>query len=48
MVRCAPSHRVLTRYAVMELAAILALALREWVDAGIIVGILLLNAAVGW
>ncbi|EJT78802.1 hypothetical protein GGTG_03900 [Gaeumannomyces tritici R3-111a-1] len=33
---------------VMEAAAILAFALRDWLDAGIIIGILLLNAVVGW
>ncbi|KAL2004481.1 hypothetical protein VTN00DRAFT_3483 [Thermoascus crustaceus] len=33
---------------VMELAAILAVGLRDWVDFGVIIGILLLNATVGW
>jgi H+-transporting ATPase len=33
---------------VMELAAVLAAGLRDWVDFGVIVGILLLNAFVGW
>ncbi len=32
----------------MEAAAALAFGLRDWVDAGVIVGILLLNAIVGW
>lgn len=32
----------------MEVAAILAFALQDWLDAGLIVAILLLNAAVGW
>lgn len=32
----------------MEIAAVLAIALRDWVDFGVIVGILLLNAFVGW
>lgn len=32
----------------MEAAAVLAFALRDWLDAGIIIGILLLNAVVGW
>ena len=32
----------------MEIAALLALGLRDWVDFGVIVGILLLNAFVGW
>ncbi|KAH8653431.1 plasma membrane H+-ATPase [Xylariales sp. PMI_506] len=33
---------------VMEVAVILALGLQDWLDAGIIIGILLLNAVVGW
>lgn len=33
---------------VMEVAVILALGLQDWLDAGIIIGILLLNAIVGW
>jgi H+-transporting ATPase len=33
---------------VMEIAALLAAGLRDWVDLGVIIGILLLNAAVGW
>lgn len=32
----------------MEAAAILAFALQDFLDAGIILGILLLNAVVGW
>lgn len=32
----------------MELAAVLAVGLRDWVDFGVIIGILLLNATVGW
>lgn len=32
----------------MELAVILAAGLRDWVDFGVIIGILLLNAIVGW
>lgn len=32
----------------MEAAAILALGLQDWIDAGVIIGILLLNAVVGW
>ena len=32
----------------MELALLLAAGLRDWVDFGVIAGILLLNAAVGW
>lgn len=33
---------------VMELAAILAAGLRDWIDFGVIGAILLLNAIVGW
>ncbi|PSR77959.1 plasma membrane H+-ATPase [Coniella lustricola] len=33
---------------VMECAAIIALGLQDWIDAGVIFGILLLNAIVGW
>jgi len=33
---------------VMELAALLAAGLRDWIDFGVICGILLLNAVVGW
>lgn len=32
----------------MELAVILAAGLRDWIDFGVIIGILLLNAIVGW
>lgn len=32
----------------MELALLLAAGLRDWVDFGVIAGILLLNATVGW
>src|ERR1700761_3010715 len=32
----------------MELAVILAAGLRDWIDFGVIIAILLLNAAVGW
>lgn len=32
----------------MELAALLAAGLRDWIDFGVICGILLLNAIVGW
>jgi H+-transporting ATPase len=32
----------------MELAVILAAGLRDWVDFGVIIGILMLNALVGW
>lgn len=33
---------------VMELAVLLAAGLREWIDFGVIIGILMLNAFVGW
>ncbi|KAI0037190.1 plasma-membrane proton-e [Vararia minispora EC-137] len=33
---------------VMELAVILAAGLRDWIDFGVIIGILMLNAFVGW
>lgn len=32
----------------MELAVLLAAGLRDWIDLGVICGILLLNAVVGW
>lgn len=32
----------------MEMAAILAAGLRDWIDFGVIIGILMLNATVGW
>lgn len=32
----------------MELAVILAAGLEDWIDFGVIIGILCLNAAVGW
>jgi len=32
----------------MEIAVLLAAGLRDWVDLGVIIGILLLNAIVGW
>jgi magnesium-transporting ATPase (P-type) len=32
----------------MELAVLLAAGLRDWIDLGVICGILLLNALVGW
>lgn len=33
---------------VMELAVLLAAGLKDWVDFGVIIGILFLNASVGW
>ncbi|KAG4415117.1 hypothetical protein IFR04_011754 [Cadophora malorum] len=33
---------------VMEIAVLLAAGLRQWIDLGVIIGILLLNAVVGW
>lgn len=35
-------------FLVMELAVIIAAGLRDWIDFGVIIGILFLNAAVGW
>jgi H+-transporting ATPase len=32
----------------MELAVLLAAGLQDWVDFGVIIGILMLNATVGW
>ena len=32
----------------MEIAVLLAAGLRDWIDLGVIIGILLLNAVVGW
>lgn len=32
----------------MEIAALLAAGLTEWIDFGVIIGILCLNATVGW
>ena len=32
----------------MELAVVLSGGLQEWIDFGVIIGILLLNATVGW
>jgi len=32
----------------MEIAVLLAAGLRDWIDFGVIIGILLLNAIVGW
>lgn len=40
---------MLTSYfLVMEVAVVIALGMQDWLDAGIIIGILLLNAVVGW
>ncbi|GAB7340059.1 hypothetical protein MBLNU457_6555t1 [Dothideomycetes sp. NU457] len=33
---------------VMEIAVLLSAGLRDWIDFGVIIGILMLNAAVGW
>lgn len=35
-------------YVVMELAVLLAGGLRDWIDFGVIIAILFLNAVVGW
>lgn len=39
---------ILTSRSVMELAALLAAGLNDWIDFGVIIGILCLNAIVGW
>lgn len=39
---------LLTRHLVMEIAVVLAAGLRDWIDFGVIIAILLLNATVGW
>ena len=39
---------LLTPESVMEIAVLLAAGLREWIDFGVIIGILMLNATVGW
>ena len=33
---------------VMEIAVVLAAGLQDWVDFGVIIGILIMNAVVGW
>ena len=32
----------------MEIAVVLSAGLQEWIDLGVIIGILMLNAIVGW
>ena len=39
---------MLTNVSVMEIAVLLAAGLRDWIDFGVIIAILLLNAGVGW
>ena len=36
------------KYSVMEIAVLLAAGLRDWIDFGVIIAILMLNATVGW
>ena len=52
MVSFLPINQVLAiginHVTVMEIAVLLAAGLREWIDFGVIIGILLLNAVVGW
>ena len=43
-----PVLSVLITTIVMELAVVLAAGLRDWIDFGVIIAILLLNAGVGW
>lgn len=38
----------LMHHTVMEIAVLLSAGLREWIDFGVIIAILLLNAGVGW
>lgn len=33
---------------VMEIAVVLAAGLQDWIDFGVIIGILIMNAVVGW
>ncbi len=47
MVKTSLPHQ-LTSLLVMELAVLLAAGLRDWIDFGVIIGILMLNAVVGW
>jgi H+-transporting ATPase len=39
---------LLTACLVMEIAVLISAGLREWIDFGVIIAILLLNATVGW
>lgn len=39
---------LISYFLVMEVAVVIALGMQDWLDAGIIIGILLLNAVVGW
>jgi len=32
----------------MEIAVVLAAGLQDWIDFGVIIGILIMNAVVGW
>ena len=43
-----PALSALITTIVMELAVVLAAGLRDWIDFGVIIAILLLNAGVGW
>lgn len=43
-----PQHHRANFPLVMEVAVLIAAGLRDWIDFGVIIGILLLNAAVGW
>lgn len=38
----------LTSGTVMEIAVLISAGLREWIDFGVIIAILMLNAGVGW
>ena len=39
---------ILINVSVMEIAVLLAAGLRDWIDFGVIIAILMLNAGVGW
>ena len=47
-VSIAPRSRTNLSLSVMELAVLLAAGLRDWIDFGVIIAILMLNAIVGW
>lgn len=45
---CFFSRPFSNHFPVMEIAVLLAAGLRNWIDFGVIIGILMLNAIVGW
>lgn len=57
LTRCSPTENQLLKFIsyfrgpilyVMELAVLLAGGLQDWIDFGVIIGILMMNAIVGW